>query len=79
MLYGTHGSGVFPYYEVFTSYNEIPRFSNHTQRGAKLDKNGQNDVADNTSRDNIRYFTSDTPTIKMLIPTRYSTATNMEG
>jgi len=64
MLDGTHDSAVFPHHQVFMSYTETPRLSNYIQKLAKLDKNGRADVADQTSRDNIRYFTGNIPTIK---------------
>jgi len=66
MLDDTHGSAVFHHHQVFMSYTETPRLSNHIQRLAKLDQNGQAKVADHTSRDNIRYFTGGISTIKML-------------
>jgi len=67
MLNGTHGSAVFPHHQVFMSYTKTPRLSNYIRRLAKLDKNGQANVADHTSRDNIRYFTCDISTTKMFI------------
>jgi len=61
------------------SYTETPRLSHHIQRLAKLDKNGRADVADHTSHDNIRYFTGDIPTIKMLKLLHDKELTNMES
>jgi len=65
MLQGTHGSAVSSH-QVFMSYTETPRLSNHTQRLAKINLNGRDVITDHTSRDNIPYFTGDIPAIKML-------------